>query len=137
MAKTKITHNFSLEEFACRDGEAYPSGWVTDRLRPLCLDLEIIRESLSGPIYITSGYRTPDYNAAIGGARFSQHIQGRAADIYLPEVPAYRVQKIVRGLLQRDELHHIKGLGYYPSFTHVDIRPSPRLVVWNGSRIIS
>ncbi len=28
----------------------------------------------------------------------------------------------------------LKGLGIYPTFIHIDVRPSPALVVWYGSR---
>ena len=33
------------------------------------------------PIYVSSGYRSPDLNAAIGGAKRSQHMEGRALDL--------------------------------------------------------
>lgn len=130
---SRITHNFSLEEFACRDGTPYPMEWIHDRLRFLCQDLEVIRASLRTPIYINSGYRTPDYNASIGGARRSQHLEGRAADIRAVGVPSSWAFNHIRGLIQRGELQHIKGLGGYQTFTHVDIRPG-RLVVWHGTR---
>ena len=39
-----------------------------------------------GPIRITSGYRCPELNRAVGGVKNSQHLQGEAADIHLPSV---------------------------------------------------
>ena len=39
------------------------------------------REALGKPIYITSGYRSPQLNKAVGGASNSQHVTGEAADI--------------------------------------------------------
>ena len=39
------------------------------------------REHVGGPLYVSSGYRSPELNAAIGGSVRSQHIQGRALDL--------------------------------------------------------
>lgn len=43
--------------------------------------LDPLREAYGRPIIVTSGYRCPDLNRAIGGARNSQHMMGQAADI--------------------------------------------------------
>lgn len=43
--------------------------------------LDPAREILGRPIYVTSGFRCPFYNNAVGGVRKSQHILGEAADI--------------------------------------------------------
>ena len=45
--------------------------------------LQAIRNEF-GPLIITSGYRTPEYNAQIGGGINSQHLLGLAADIDIP-----------------------------------------------------
>lgn len=39
------------------------------------------REAFGAPIYVTSGYRSPILNKAVGGARNSYHMKGRAADL--------------------------------------------------------
>ena len=43
--------------------------------------LDPLREAWGAPIIVTSGYRSPKLNAAVGGARGSQHTYGQAADI--------------------------------------------------------
>lgn len=43
--------------------------------------LDPLREAYGGPIIVTSGYRCPTLNKAIGGAKNSQHMAGQAADI--------------------------------------------------------
>ena len=41
---------------------------------------------LKRPVVITSGYRSPALNRAIGGSPTSHHMQGRAADLIVPGI---------------------------------------------------
>lgn len=50
--------------------------------------LDPLRGELGRPVRITSGYRSPAVNAAIGGSRTSQHMTGEAADIKAEGVSA-------------------------------------------------
>lgn len=43
--------------------------------------LDPLREMYGKPIYISSGYRCPELNKAVGGVSGSQHKTGQAADI--------------------------------------------------------
>lgn len=43
--------------------------------------LDPLREAWGAPIQVTSGYRSPAVNKAVGGASTSQHVLGEAADI--------------------------------------------------------
>ncbi len=43
--------------------------------------LDPLREAWGAPIIVTSGYRCPKLNKAVGGAKTSQHMYGQAADI--------------------------------------------------------
>ncbi len=43
--------------------------------------LDPLREMYGKPITVNSGYRCPQLNAAVGGAKTSQHMRGEAADI--------------------------------------------------------
>lgn len=43
--------------------------------------LDPLREAWGAPIIVSSGYRCPKLNAAVGGAKTSQHMVGQAADI--------------------------------------------------------
>ena len=52
------------------------------KLQKLCSEvLQPIRDKFKKPIVVTSGYRCPKLNAAVGGVRTSQHLLGEAADI--------------------------------------------------------
>jgi len=133
-----VTPNFTVEEFHCHSGELYSSLWIVERLRPLCLVLERLREELGHrSITIVSGYRSPSHNAAIGGAKQSQHMAGRAADVTVDGVEPSAVHAALLGLFRAGAIE-IGGLGLYPSWVHVDVRPRPQsghLCQWTGARV--
>lgn len=124
-------------ELACHDGTPYPLEWRTTRLPPLLTAFEWIRDRCGFPICISSAYRTPAYNKAIGGARYSQHCEGCALDL----MPCGAHQKVKLESLQeavkdcRGE-GLISGIGYYRDFVHIDVRPplGGRVYTWYGSR---
>ena len=60
---------------------------VIANLKHLCEEvLEPLRRHVGGPILISSGYRCPALNTAVGGATGSQHMTGEAADIYINSI---------------------------------------------------
>ena len=59
-----------------------PTPGITQNLERLVANvLDPLRESWGKPIVVTSGYRCPELNKAVGGAKNSHHMQGMAADI--------------------------------------------------------
>ena len=58
-----------------------PSFEVVDNLNRLADYLDGIREKYGKPIFISSGYRCPLLNQAVGGVANSQHLKGLAADL--------------------------------------------------------
>lgn len=61
-----------------------PSGVIIMRLTELIRTiLQPIRDAYKKPIYVSSGYRCPKLNKAVGGVPTSQHVRGEAADIYV------------------------------------------------------
>ncbi len=113
--------HFALDEFACHcidNGERYPA-CEGARVHPALLDLlESLRAACGNrPLVITSGYRCPRHNAAIGGVSNSQHLLGNAADIVVAGVSPARVYAIADELLG-----DAGGVGRYARFTHVDVR---------------
>lgn len=43
--------------------------------------LDPVRVMWGAPVFVTSGYRCPELNTAVGGAVGSQHVKGEATDI--------------------------------------------------------
>lgn len=59
-----------------------PPAWARQNLVALVQNvLDPLREAYGKPIYVTSGYRCPRLNAAVGGVANSNHMKGLAADI--------------------------------------------------------
>ena len=78
----KLSANFTVAEFACKDGS--DPVFVDSSLAAL---LQKIRDHFGRPVVITSGYRTAAHNRSVGGAAYSQHLYGRAADIRVQGIP--------------------------------------------------
>lgn len=112
---SKVSENFTLQEFACHD-----SSYDGVRVHPdLVKALEKIRAIAGKGVSITSAYRPPAYNASVGGASLSQHLDGLAADIYVLGMSTQRLHQICEQVIGSGG-----GVGYYPSqgFVHVDVR---------------
>lgn len=133
---TAITAHFDVEEFACHDGTPFPEEWIDERLKELCAVLEALRARLGGrPIRIISGYRSPAHNAAVGGAKASQHMQGRAADFEVEGLAPSDAHAALLELLHAGAVE-FGGIGLYPAWVHVDVRPtSGHLAQWTGAKV--
>lgn len=103
---------FKVKEFACKDNS--PIVFVDEYLHTV---LNILRNKIDKPVIITSGYRTPEWNAKCGGAKYSYHMRGMAADIRVngmnPKEIANELNKIVP-----DEC----GIIVYKNWVHFDVR---------------
>lgn len=91
---------------------------------PLLLDmLSLIQERFgyTRPLRVISGYRTPQTNASLPfAAPNSLHMRGMAADIVVPGMQQADVCTQARMFSER---FGFMGVGWYGSFTHVDIGP--------------
>lgn len=98
----QISKNFYLDEFitsqtAERLGiDNTPSDIIVKNLTALVDNiLQPVRDHYDRPITISSGYRCPKLNKAIGGAVSSQHMKGEAADIHIPGVPNHELAQFI------------------------------------------
>ena len=116
----KITKNFDSNEFKCKDGTAVPED-LMDNLHLLCENLQVLRDHVGKPIRIISGYRSPKYNRRIGGARRSQHMTAKAADIKIRGMSPAEVKAAIVSLIKEGKVAS-GGVGLYKTFTHYDVR---------------
>lgn len=105
-----LTPHFTLAEFT-RSNKAQqlgldntPTSGALANLKRTAQMLERVRAHLDVPIIITSGYRGPVLNKAVGGATSSDHLQGQAADIVAPKYG--RPYDVAKALVP-----HINALG--------------------------
>ena len=93
----RLTEHFSIEEFE-HSATAIKLG-IDNRVPPelianinnLCQEvLEPLRRHAGTPISISSGYRCPRLNAAVGGATNSQHLSGQPADLCIHSIAIAR-----------------------------------------------
>jgi len=88
---TPVSPHFRLKDFLCKQESNYPK-YIVLKER-LLLKLELILEKVNekeipcSTFHIMSGYRTPYYNKLIGNVKYSRHLWGGAADIFIDEHP--------------------------------------------------
>ena len=127
----KLSASFRVREFAC-----------SDHSDPIFIDSELvdilqkIRDHFGKPVHITSGFRTAAYNKTISGsAKYSQHLYGKAADIYVEGVTVNTVATYAETLLvnrggigryRKDAAHPTRKTGW----VHIDTRTEKSR--WNG-----
>ena len=82
-------------------------------------NLALVLESKYNEIKITSGYRSPEYNAKVGGAKRSQHVLGKAIDVIVKDVSPIKVAAFVL-----DNVPAVNGFGIdvYKGYVHLDCR---------------
>ena len=122
-------------ELACHDAERtpYPRKWLKSRLPKLVRVFEHFRREVGAPITIGCAYRTPEHNRRKGGADRSQHIEGRALDLYHPlGWTLKRFHQLASDIAKADQ--DIGAIGYYRWGVHVDTRPRGRKLIAWGSR---
>ena len=116
----RLSKNFTVKEFACSDGT--DTVFISLALVNL---LQKIRDRFGKAVIINSAYRTEAHNKAIGGATYSQHKYGLAADIHINGVTPKEIAAYVETLMPLSG-----GIGIYKSFVHVDMRRVKSR--WNG-----
>lgn len=123
----QLSPNFRVREFRCKDGS--DPVFVDEELVSI---LQKIREHFGKALTITSAYRTPAHNKACGGAAYSQHLYGRAADFKVAGVGPDTVAAYAETLLPDRG-----GIGVYPpkagraeGWVHIDTRPEKSR--WRG-----
>jgi hypothetical protein len=85
--------------------------------------LDPLRERYGYPVHVSSGYRCPRLNKAVGGAETSQHEKGEAADIYVVKAREMAMLfALIYYLLPFDQLIWELGTDEAPAWIHVSYR---------------
>ena len=105
--------HFSREKQACKCGCGFNT--VDAELIAVLEDLRSWCEHY--PIMVNSGCRCERHNKAIGGSPRSQHLLGKAADIYC----GHKTLKEIYDYLN-NKYPGKYGVGLYNTFIHIDVR---------------
>jgi D-alanyl-D-alanine dipeptidase len=118
----KLSQNFSLGEFtqsasAVKLGISNePTAEVVQNLQRLVTNiLQPLRTALGLSVIVTSGYRSPAVNKAVGSVKTSQHSQGKAVDIVVQGVEPYDVvQQLITLGIEFDQ-----AINEFNAWTHI------------------
>jgi uncharacterized protein YcbK (DUF882 family) len=121
--RKKLTAEFYVDEFWS------PDNHIAIMDAEFMLKLQRLRSIVDQPFRITSGYRTIEYNARVGGASNSLHLVGKAADIDHMNWDGATKLKFVGTAI-------IIGfaVGVYRKHFHIDTRLGPK-VLWIGDNV--
>lgn len=107
-----LTRNFTLAEMlksqaADRKGidntPADPA--IVEALQAVAVNiLQPVRDHFDRAVFVSSGYRCPALNTAIGGSATSQHMRGEAADFEVAGHSNFDVAEWIRDNLEFDQL---------------------------------
>lgn len=115
MRRIVLSDHFTLDELTRSDtalrlgiDNTQPPFEVLRNLGYLAEVLERVRAQLAAPLIITSGYRCPALNAALGSKPTSAHVLGLAADFIAPGFgsPLEVAQQINESAIRYDQLIH-------------------------------
>ncbi len=112
LAESRARGGASAEFFTFREFKSKGNNWIKVH-RVQVRRLDQLRRHV-GPVSIVSGYRDPAHNAAVGGAKNSQHLYGNACDI-----PQNWSANLIRGLGLFAGIGIVKATG---RVAHVDSR---------------
>ncbi len=128
--ETNVSPHLSWAELACKDGTPYPAEWMETIAVELALEFEHVRAMLGHEsLEVGSAYRTESHNQVIGGSDKSQHIAGRALDVFPTEITVRDLHVEVCDRARQPD-SKIRGIGKYGWGVHLDIRPMREVVRW-------
>jgi len=102
-----------------------PTPEALENIKALMAGLEEVRALLGKPMLISSGYRCPELNRAIGGAKKSAHVDGFAADFTCPQFGApHKVVKAIAASGIRFDQCIFEDMG--SGWVHISFAPEMR-----------
>lgn len=144
----KITEHFTFNEFTRttrhpelqEQNRAMAAAYLHNFI-PLAKEMEKIREQFARPVFITSGYRCPALNAAVGGVGMSQHLDGGAVDFVVKDFQDLGGCKLVFEWARRNCVYGqliLEAPAGRKPWVHMGlpqlIRKAPEAFIWNGEK---
>jgi hypothetical protein len=136
-----ISKYFSLEELIASDTASRkhidntPTAEHLQNLTEMAQQADRVREFLGHPMIVTSGYRGPKLNAAIGGSKTSSHMTGHAMDF---RCPGFGTAKEVFEALKKSDIEFDQLILEFPdspgAWVHIGFAPEFRhqYLVYDG-----
>jgi hypothetical protein len=123
---TKLADHFTLGELVPTDRQGFKAQShvaqvaLLMRLTKLAETLEVVRVETGHPLYVNSGFRSPAYNAKVGGSPTSSHMTGHAADVHSKHLSPKALASLVMAL-DREKHISIDQCILYPRWVHIGI----------------
>jgi len=131
----RLTPNFSLREFtfsqtAIRRGiDNTPTNEILENIKVMANGMEQVRNYINAKIRVSSGYRSPALNTAIGGSKTSAHMDGFACDFNAGGLTPREVcRMIVKAGIKFDQLilEGVSSRNPDGAWVHISFAPTMR-----------
>lgn len=126
-----LTKNFTLAELTysstakARGIDNTLPPYLMRNAQALTERLQLIRDTLGAPITISSGYRCPELNKAVGGSKTSQHLLALAADIRAKGYTAQELFELIAGSNFGFDQLILEKIGG-KEWLHISVQPKER-----------
>ena len=128
--QTQLSPHFNAREFRCQCGKTHETliaSKLVDKLEALYTALNCSK------IIVTSGYRCPEHDKAVGGTSSGQHTKGTAADVCCYRQDGQPISsKTVCCKAQDLGFTGIANITSSYQYTHLDVRASGK---WYGDEV--
>lgn len=113
-----------------------PTGEALETLKFTALQMDKVRQHLGKPVFVSSGYRSPQVNRMVGGVASSQHTKGEAVDFTCPNfgTPREVVKSLKSSGIDFDQLILEFDRWVHISFTRNSNRKQVLVIDHNGTR---
>lgn len=127
----KLTDNFTLSELVhsetakARGMDNSLPPYLMRNISALAERLQLVRDALGTPITVSSGYRCPELNKAVGGSKSSQHQLALAADIHAKGYTAQELFNFIAGSNFGFDQLILERVGG-KEWVHISVQPKER-----------
>lgn len=129
-SNVRLSPNFVSSEFRCKCGKNHSTLISTELVNGLQKLISVLGASKA---IITSGYRCPAHDRAVGGNGAGQHTKGTAADVIFYDKQGKAISsKLVSCKAQDLGFGGIANIDSSYKYTHLDVRTSGR---WYGDEV--